>query len=133
MEPEHAALWLKAGRGRDVKGKGRPRKQNPRRHVVSVRMNPDELVSVYERAALAGLKLPAFGRAALLGETVATAPALSLAVSPEALHEFRKAAVNLNQLMRLMHTYRLPPPPELPRLLNELRTFFNQAVGDARP
>ena len=100
-------------------------------------MNPDELVTVYERAALAGLKLPAFGRAALLGEKVVTAAGSHtgprLAVSPEALHEFRKAAVNLNQLMRLMHTYRLPPPPELPRLLNDLRTFFNQAVGDARP
>jgi hypothetical protein len=41
--------------------------------------------------------------------------------------QMQKVGVNLNQIVKAMHSFRRPPPPELTQLLGEIRAYVRQA------
>ena len=41
--------------------------------------------------------------------------------------QIQKVGANLNQMIKAMHSFRRPPPPELTQLLGEIRHFVRQA------
>ena len=86
---------------------GRPtlHPQRLRSQRVVIRLRPDELAVIEERAAEAELPLTVLARRLLLTQH---APAPRLVLSPEVLRELRRQGNNLNQLLRAIHTRSAP-------------------------
>ncbi len=113
-------------------------KRKPRDLFVHYRVNEEEYAKICDRANQAGMTLSHFARALLLSNP---SPGMSpkgegcpcdlvFSVSPEAkaltelAEQARRLGVNLNQIAHVMNMLRVPPPPELRPLLNDLRRFM---------
>jgi hypothetical protein len=124
----------------------RPVKDDPRDCFRSFRFTASELTRLEARARARGQSVSAFVRSLVLN----TEPGRDSEAPPQAEDEYpchqtqvaqpvqpslanralaeqlRRIGVNLNQIARRMNEQSIPPPPELPVLLEEIRTYVRQ-------
>jgi len=113
----------------------RPKKADPRAINLTIRVSTAELETLQQRARFARTSIAAYTRAAAFGAAIEAATAAQ-ETSPrdaalrELAHQIHKVGVNLNQMTRRMHEDHSPAPPELPRLLDEIRAYVRKARQD---
>ncbi|MEI9899198.1 MAG: plasmid mobilization relaxosome protein MobC [Hyphomicrobium sp.] len=109
---------------------GRPRANQKRDQQLNLSLTEAEYAEVYWRARRAGMRLVDYGRCRLLGG--ASQPVIPLNTAPVGDHllfaELKRLGNNLNQLVRICHAHRQPPPAALVSLLERIRDLINRGV-----
>jgi hypothetical protein len=113
---------------------GRPRLENKRDQQINVSLTQDEYVELYWRARRSGMRMVDYGRWRLLGG--ASQPTLPERAARRGdlllFTELKRLGNNLNQLVRICHSTRRPPPASLESLLECIRNVINRGVADDR-
>jgi len=91
----------------------RPTKTSPDRmtEIVRFRVRPAEFVLIQQAAIRAGKTLSEYARSHIIEGRVVIKSHRKL--DPRAFDQLRRIGVNLNQAVRLFHTNKDKPPPEL--------------------
>lgn len=108
---------------------GRPSKENKRDHQLNLSLTKDEYVDAYWLAHRSGMRLVDYGRWRLLGNPgQPAAPPQAASTSDHLLFaQLKRIGNNLNQLVRVCHATRSPPPPALSELLDTIREIINRS------
>lgn len=98
---------------------------------MSVALTAREHALLHARAIEAGLRPVDYARAKLLSvRTVSRAVQEGPNhLGPLLLAQLSRLGNNLNQIARMLHMTRNPPPPSLESLLQELRALLRRAAG----
>jgi Bacterial mobilisation protein (MobC) len=100
-----------------------------RSRQFNVAVTRDELKRIHARAAARGMRPVDYGRARLLAEWRAGAPASAPHLDPLLLAALSRLGNNLNQIARRLNTLDLPAPPTLEPLLREIRGIINGGLS----
>jgi hypothetical protein len=113
---------------------GRPRSENKRDQQLNLSLTLDEYVELYWKARRSGMRMVDYGRWRLLGGV--NQPALPERAARKGdllvFTELKRLGNNLNQLVRICHSTRSPPPASLESLLERIRSVVNRGVADDR-
>lgn len=109
---------------------GRPRSEKKRDQQLNLSLTQDEFADVYWRARRAGMRMVDYGRWRLFGgEKQPILPPNAADYSQHVLFsELKRLGNNLNQLVRICHATRRPPPASLEVLLERIRTAINRGM-----
>jgi hypothetical protein len=103
---------------------GRPRQNIPRDQQLNVALTRPEFDAIRAKAALSGRRSVDYARAVLLGKN-SVDRRVPGTVHERLCHEqLKRIGNNLNQIAKMLNTYRLPPPPDLEPLLREIRRLI---------
>lgn len=119
----------------------RPRAEKPLAATLRVRLTEADIVTLRLAAVSAGTALGPYARHLLeeaikaeqpkkprrrkspkiQSAVVTIQPGQPVRMDVAELHEVRRVGVNLNQLLKYLHTYQVPPPPDLDLLIEQVR------------
>ncbi len=100
----------------------RPRLAITRNRQLNIGLTDSEYQGILRRASQAGMRPVDLARARLLGgEARAVATLGATSSDPHVLAALSRIGNNLNQIARQLNTLRMPTPPDLEPLLEELR------------
>ena len=105
---------------------GRPKTNEPRTHQLNLSFTANEIESIRNRALALGLRPAHFGRILLLNKDSVQA---KRAGQPNAIHrqvqyQLCRLGANLNQMLKRMHAFSEPVPPDLEPLLIDIRQLI---------
>jgi hypothetical protein len=108
----------------------RPRSDKKRDQQLNLSLTEDEFADIYWRARRAGMRMVDYGRWRLLGgEKRPAFPPNAIDLSQQLLlSELKRLGNNLNQLVRICHATRRPPPASLEALLERIRAAINRGT-----
>lgn len=109
---------------------GRPPLEKKRDQQLNVSLTQDEYADLYWRSRRAGMRMVDYGRWRLLGGE--KQPVIPPHASHQGDHvlfaELKRLGNNLNQLVRICHATRSPPPASLEGLLQRIRDVINRGA-----
>lgn len=132
----------------------RPRAEKPLAATLRVRLTEADMVTLRLAAVSAGAALGPYARHLLeeaikaekpkksrrkksppsQSAVVAIAPGQVVRMDVAELHEVRRVGLNLNQLLKYLHTYQVPPPPDLEMLIEQVRDALTPMLArSSRP
>lgn len=115
----------------------RPVKDDPRDRFKTFRFTEAEIARLNSHAKAAGRTLSDYVRTRLLDGDRPESGRRSREPLPSSRSEFalrslaeqmRRVGVNLNQIAHRMNEQRVPPPPELTMVLDEIRTYVRKVL-----
>lgn len=109
----------------------RPSKSEKRDQQLNIKFTARELAWLRARAARTGMSLVDYSRAQLLADRplrVARLPGANQ-LDPLFIAQLSRIGNNLNQIARRMNGLDIPPPPELPPLLDAIRDIIRTGTG----
>src|SRR5262249_46392475 len=117
-------------RSAERQGLARPRSKKKRDQQLNLSLTEDEFAEAYWRARRVGMRMVDYGRWRLLGGDKQPVVPSNAATSGEHLFlaELKRLGNNLNQLVRICHTTRQPPPASLEALLERIRAAINRGM-----
>jgi hypothetical protein len=114
-----------------VKNVGRPRLEKKRDQQLNVSLTQEEYVELYWRARRSGMRIVDYGRWRLLGgPSQPVVPAHAQKGDHLVFAELKRIGNNLNQLVRICHSTRRPPPASLEALLDRIRSVINRGMPE---
>lgn len=107
----------------------RPRSEKKRDQQLNIGLTTEEFAEAYWRAKAAQMRMVDYARWRLLGG--ASQPVIPRAaerrIEDGLFAELRRLGNNLNQLTRLFHATKRPPPEGLEPLLGRIRDAINRS------